>query len=143
MEAAEAFDVSRVLVSAAESTGPAPVPPPLVEGPAAETAPSEPAVVAAPVVEEARGPEFAVPSPASAPPEHEPQITVLPPRPTVPAFPALMMREVTLGDAARALRGVLPGVLTMTDGQQLRRAVAVGAVTSVLVAAFAIRGRRR
>lgn len=69
----------------------------------------------------------------------EPQVTVLAPRQVVPALPALMTREVTLGDAARALRNSL----TMTDGRQLRRAVAVGAATSVVAAAFAIRGRKR
>lgn len=58
-------------------------------------------------------------------------------------LPALLMHEVALGDAARALRGVLPGALTMTDGRRLRRAVAIGAATSVVAAAFAIRGRRR
>jgi hypothetical protein len=56
----------------------------------------------------------------------------------VPAVTPLLTREVSLGDAARVLRG-----LTMTDGRQLRRAVAVGAATSVVAAAFALRGRRR
>lgn len=68
-----------------------------------------------------------------------PRVTVLAPRPPVPALPAFMTREVSLGEAARVLRGSL----TMTDGRQLRRAVAVGAATSVVAAAFAIRGRRR
>ena len=133
MEAAEAFDGSRVLVLAAESTETASVPPPLAEGPAAEVTPPEPVVVA----------EFNVPPPDPLLPGREPQITVLPPRPGAPALPALMTREVTLGDAARVLRGALPGVLTMTDGRHMRRAVAVGVATSVVAAAFAIRGRRR
>jgi len=68
-----------------------------------------------------------------------PQVTVLAPRRVAPALPAMMTREMTLGDAARALRNGL----TMTDGRQLRRAVAVGAATSVVAAAFAIRGRKR
>lgn len=82
------------------------------------------------------------PSPRSLP-AHEPQITVLPPRPAVPALSALMTREIALGDAARALRVALPDVLTMTDGRRLRRAVAIGTATSVVAVAFAIRGRRR
>ena len=90
-----------------------------------------PSVSAAPLVEEAPEPAWA------------PQVMVLPPRPGAAALPGLMTREVTLGDAARALRGALPGALTMTDGRHLRRAVAVGAATSVVAAAFAIRGRRR
>lgn len=72
-------------------------------------------------------------------PLREPQVTVLAPRTPVPALPAFMTRELTLGDAARVLRSSL----TMTDGRQLRRAVAVGAATSMVAAAFAIRGRRR
>ncbi|TAJ16485.1 MAG: hypothetical protein EPO65_13205, partial [Dehalococcoidia bacterium] len=72
-------------------------------------------------------------------PLREPRVTVLAPRQPMPALPAFMTREVSLGEAARALRGSL----TMTDGRQLRRAVAVGAATSVVAAAFAIRGRRR
>jgi hypothetical protein len=72
-------------------------------------------------------------------PLREPRVTVLAPRQVAPALPALMTRELTLGDAARALRNGL----TMTDGRQLRRAVAVGAATSVVAAAFAIRGRKR
>ncbi len=87
--------------------------------------------------------EPALAAPPLSPPAHEPRITVLPPRPAVPALPALMTREIALGDAARALRGALPDVLTMTDGRRLRRAVAIGAATSVVAAAFAIRGRRR
>lgn len=83
------------------------------------------------------------PEPASVAPAHEPQITVLPPRPAVPALSALMTREIALGDAARALRVALPDVLTMTDGRRLRRAVAIGTATSVVAVAFAIRGRRR
>lgn len=90
---------------------------------------------------EPAGPALAAP-PLSLP-AHEPQITVLPPRPAVPALSALMTREIALGDAARALRGALPDVLTMTDGRRLRRAVAIGAATSVVAAAFAVRGRRR
>jgi len=87
-----------------------------------------------------------VPPPPLSPPVLEPQITVLPPRlsaPALPALPALMTREIALGDAARALREALPAVLTMTDGRRLRRAVAIGAATSVVAVAFAIRSRRR
>lgn len=89
--------------------------------------------------------EPAVPVPVAVPPAREPKVTVLHPRPGpgTPMLPALLMHEVALGDAARALRGVLPGALTMTDGRRLRRAVAIGAATSVVAAAFAIRGRRR
>lgn len=79
---------------------------------------------------------------ASEPPREtvrEPRVTVLASRAPVPVLPAFMTREVTLGDAARMFRSSL----TMTDGRQLRRAVAVGAATSVVAAAFAIRGRRR
>jgi nicotinate-nucleotide--dimethylbenzimidazole phosphoribosyltransferase len=73
---------------------------------------------------------------------HEPEIMVLARRAALPALAPLMTREVTLGDAARALRAALPAALTMTDGRQLRRVVAVGAATSVVAAAFAIRGRK-
>lgn len=113
---------------------------PLVVEPAAV----ESADAAPETLDEEREPEFVASSwQASTRPLREPQITVLPPRPPVPALPAMMSREVTLGDAARVLRGALPSVLTMTDGRQLRRAVAVGAATSVVAAAFAIRARRR
>lgn len=90
---------------------------------------------------EPAGPALAA-SPLSLP-AHEPQITVLPPRPAVLALSALMTREIALGDAARALRVALPDILTMTDGRRLRRAVAIGAATSVVAAALAVRGRRR
>ncbi|RLT37248.1 MAG: hypothetical protein DWI58_17410 [Chloroflexi bacterium] len=72
-------------------------------------------------------------------PVREQKVTVLAPRHVAPTVPALMTREMTLGDAARALRSGL----TMTDGRHVRRAVAVGAATSVVAAAFAIRGRKR
>ncbi len=81
-------------------------------------------------------------SPDEAGPRREPEIMVLARRAALPALAPLMAREVTLGDAARALRAALPAALTMTDGRQLRRAVAVGAATSVVAAAFAIRGRK-
>jgi len=84
--------------------------------------------------------EPASPSEARA---REPRVTVLAARPAAPALPALMTHEFALGDAARLLREALPPALTMTDGRQLRRAVAVGAATSVVAAAFVIRGRRR
>lgn len=149
-----ALDISRARMSDAEAFDAASVPPPLVEEPradapvveelAAAVADREPVVVAAaPALNEPREPESAAPPRPSVPPVREPQITVLSPRPAAPALPALMTREVTLGDAARVLRGALPGVLTMTDGRHTRRAVAVGVATSVVAAAFAIRGRRR
>lgn len=155
------FPIAEPLVTEAMAEAPVPELPmpespmaPVTEAPAAELPPVETPVAEAPVlpsapepaeaIEEAREPEFASSSRRpSTPPLREPQITVLPPRPPVPALPAMMSREVTLGDAARVLRGALPSVLTMTDGRQLRRAVAVGAATSMVAAAFAIRARRR
>ena len=110
----------------------------------------EPAVLAVPAARESPVPprtpqalreairEAVREEPASEP-IREPQVTVLAPRKVAPALPAIMTREMTLGDAARALRSGL----TMTDGRQLRRAVAVGAATSVVAAAFVIRGRKR
>ena len=129
-------------ISEAEALQAAPVPPPsaetrYVDEPEQRESPAdEPlAAVIRSVVEELDERE-----PASvATPRHRPEVTVLPPGPPVPALPALMTRELTLGDAGRALRGAL----TMTDGRQLRRAVAVGAATSVVAAAFMVRGRRR
>lgn len=113
----------------------------------------EPVVPATAFVDEPANPGAGTPAepiparaPSDAPRERrEPEVRVLVPRahPSVPALPALMTREVSLGEAARVLRGVLPGALTMTDGRQIRRAVAVGAATSVVAAAFAIRGRKR
>lgn len=109
----------------------------------------EPATVEAMVDEEPApaAAESTPPPPLPASPRQReqmraPQITALPPRSAMPALPAIMTREVTLGDAARALRATLPAALTMTDGRQLRRAVAVGAATSVVAAAFAIRSRK-
>lgn len=119
---------------------PAPMAPPKAAGGLAApvSGVTSPLIEEMPRIEESE-PQFAAPAPASAP-RRTPEITVLPPR---PALPALMTREVTLGEAARILRGALPDGLTMTDGRQLRRAVAIGAATSVVAAAFAIRGRRR
>lgn len=153
MEAAVDLDGPRARMSDAKPSDAAPASPPhagepradgpLSEGPATEVAAAGPAAaVAAAAFEEAREPESVAP-PSARPPVRGPRITVLPPRPAVPGFPALMTREVSLGDAARVIRGALPGVLTMTDGQRLRRAVAIGAATSVVAVAFAIRSRRR
>lgn len=129
-------------ISEAEALQAAPVPPPsaetrYVDEPEQRESPAEEplAAVIRSVVEELDEGE-----PASvATPRHRPEVTVLPPGPPVPALPALMTRELTLGDAGRALRGAL----TMTDGRQIRRAVALGAATSVVAAAFMVRGRRR